>query len=249
MNKKVIYRTLIFAGTLLLAGGAAVAQDGSYGRWETSPEFTYVHTSPVLGGAQSFNCAGAGGTFAYNLNSLLGVAADLGSCKVFGLDNTYGVGSKVHGNEFTYVFGPRVTFRHFGKFQPFTEINFGGERVSVGCNHGDLGNACGALSVPSTPTTPGQLPANIAVPTQHGFVIVPVRNPNNSSVSKNAFAMTVGGGLDLKLNKRFALRLVQAEYLYTHFGNGCEFAICSNNNGQNSFRLKSGVVMSWGGAK
>jgi opacity protein-like surface antigen len=249
MNKNVIYRTLVFAGTLLLAGGAAVAQDGGYGRWETAPGFMYVHTSPVLGGSQSFNCAGAGGTFAYNVNSLLGVAADLGGCKVFGLDNTYGVGSKVHGNEFTYLFGPRITFRHFGKFQPFMEINFGGERLAVSCNHGNLGNACGSLSIPSTPTTPGQLPANIEVPTQHSTVIVPVRNPNNSSVSDNAFAMTVGGGLDIKLNKRFAVRLVQAEYLYTRFGNSCQFAICSENNNQNSFRLKSGIVMSWGGAK
>jgi opacity protein-like surface antigen len=80
-------------------------------------------------------------------------------------------------------------------------------------------------------------------------VIIPVINPNATSASKNAFAMTVGGGFDLKLSKKIALRLVQAEYLYTRFGNSCEFAICNNNNNQNSFRLKSGIVVGWGGAK
>ena len=33
--------------------------------------------------------------------------------------------------------------------------------------------------------------------------------------TETAFAMTAGGGLDYKLNHRFALRLLQAEYLLT----------------------------------
>ena len=55
--------------------------------------------------------------------------------------------------------------------------------------------------------------------------------------------MTVGEGLDIKLSKIFAFRPVQLEYLYTRFGNDCPLSVCNNNN-QNSFRLKSGVVMS-----
>jgi opacity protein-like surface antigen len=244
MSKEVkINRWLGVAGVALLVAGTAVAQTPEYGLIETSPSFAYVHNSPVFGGSQGFNCAGGGGTVAGNINSWFGLAADLSTCHIFGLNNTYGVGSKVNGNEFTYVFGPRITYRK-GKFQPFFDINFGGERVAVKCNNGNLGNACGSLVVPSTPTTPGQLPAGLT-----GVVIVPVLNPFANKVSKNAFAMTVGGGMDYKINKKFALRLVQAEYLYTHFGNGCEFAICSNNNNQNSFRLKSGIVMSWGGAQ
>jgi opacity protein-like surface antigen len=66
--------------------------------------------------------------------------------------------------------------------------------------------------------------------------------------TKTAFAMTAGGGLDVKLSRKVSLRLFQAEYLYTRFGNDCHFAGCNNNNNQNSFRLKSGVVFGWGGA-
>jgi outer membrane protein OmpA-like peptidoglycan-associated protein len=237
MSKKVkMYGSFVFAGALLFAAGTAVAQD--FGKVETAPGFAYVRNTPVLGGSQSFNCAGGGGTIAYNMTSAFGMAMDLSSCKVFGLNNTYGVGSKLNGNEFTYVFGPRITLRK-GRVQPFLLVNLGGERVALSCKNGNFGNACGSI-VAAPPIT------GVAVTTPT-VTVVKVINPNGTSAAKNAFALTAGGGLDIKLNKKFALRLFQAEYLYTRFGNDCPFAICSNNNSQNSFRLKSGIVMSWGG--
>src|SRR5277367_4439831 len=146
MTKKVkIHGSFIFAAAFLLAAGAAVADD-EYPRVETSPAFVYQHNSPVLGGSQSFNCYGFGGTIAFNITSVFGLAADLGNCRVAGLDNTYGVGSKVHVGEGTYVFGPRFTFRNFGKIQPFLETNFGFEHIRVKCNNGDARNACGSIS-------------------------------------------------------------------------------------------------------
>ena len=234
MSKKVkMHGSFVFAAAFLLAAGTAVADD-EFPRVETAPAFTYVHNSPVLGGSQSFNCYGFGGTLAVNFTSLFGLAADLGGCRVAGLDNTYGIGSKVHVGEGTYVFGPRFTFRR-GKVQPFLEVNFGLEHVRVKCNNGNAGNACGSI------TAVQPLPTDDAV--------IVVANPNATSYGQNAFALTAGGGLDIKFNKKFALRLVQAEYLYTRFGNDCQFAVCSNNNGQNSFRLKSGIVIGWGGPR
>ncbi len=235
MSQKVkSYGLFAFGGLFLAAAGTAFAQD--YPKVEMAPGFSFQHNSPVLGGSQSFNCAGGGSTIAVNVSSVFGLAADLSGCKIFGLDNTYGVGSKVGGSEFTYVFGPRITFRK-GRVQPFLEVNFGGERIGVSCNNGDAGNACGAI----TPVQP--------LPTVNGAVIIVPRNPNATSASKNAFALTAGGGIDIKVNHKFAIRLVQAEYLYTRFGNDCQFAVCNNNNGQNSFRLKSGIVIGWGGEK
>ena len=54
-----------------------------------------------------------------------------------------------------------------------------------------------------------------------------------------AFAAKVGGGLDLKVSRRFALRLVEADYLATTFDNGA-------NNHQNNLRLSAGLVLHLG---
>jgi opacity protein-like surface antigen len=231
-------KALIFMVALVITTGLATAQNGSttavtatspqgeFPKIETAPGFMYIHTGAILGFQNGLNCVGGGGTVAYNPTSMLGIAADLGGCKILELNGASGPLSRINGTEFTYLFGPRITFRH-GRFQPFGELSFGGTRVKLSCNNGDFGNACGGLA-------PGQVPTNI------------VTNPTGTSISKNAFSLSVGGGFDIKLNQKIAIRLIQAEYLYTRFGNECQLAICSNNNSQNAFRLKSGIVMSWG---
>jgi len=50
-----------------------------------------------------------------------------------------------------------------------------------------------------------------------------------------AFAASVGGGLDLRANRRISLRLVEADYLATTIDNG-------SNNHQNNLRVSAGVV-------
>jgi opacity protein-like surface antigen len=56
------------------------------------------------------------------------------------------------------------------------------------------------------------------------------------SASSNSFAMALGGGADYKLTEHIALRLIQVEYLYTHFG----------GTRQNNARIEAGVVYRWG---
>lgn len=51
-----------------------------------------------------------------------------------------------------------------------------------------------------------------------------------------AFAANIGGGLDLRTNRRVSLRLIEADYLLTTVDNGV-------NNHQNNFRLSAGVVL------
>ncbi len=57
------------------------------------------------------------------------------------------------------------------------------------------------------------------------------------SASSNSFAMALGGGADYKLTEHVALRLIQVEYLYTHFGGAR----------QNNARIEAGLVYRWGG--
>jgi opacity protein-like surface antigen len=202
-------RLSILVGVLLLTSVALAQSD--YPKVETSPAFMYIRT-PIDN--VSFNCAGGGGTIAYNFTSVLGLAFDGGGCRYFG--NTIGLGNTITGNDFTFMFGPRFTYRSDSRFQPFAEVNFGGNRISLTCKTGAVN--CNALT-------------------------------GGATFSKTAFALTAGGGFDIKLNRKFALRLVQAEYLYTRFGNNCPLNFCNNNNNsQNSFRLKSGIVVGWGGS-
>jgi peptidoglycan-associated lipoprotein len=60
-------------------------------------------------------------------------------------------------------------------------------------------------------------------------------NPLNNN-STLAFAGTLGGGVDLRAGRTFAVRLVEADYLPTTFDNGV-------NNHQNNFRIASGLVI------
>jgi outer membrane immunogenic protein len=57
--------------------------------------------------------------------------------------------------------------------------------------------------------------------------------------SSNAFAMTAGGGLDVELTKRFAVRAFQADYYLTHFANRV-------NDHQNNLRISVGLVLRLG---
>jgi outer membrane protein OmpA-like peptidoglycan-associated protein len=213
-------KPLVLAGLLLLIVGSALAQDDTFPKVETSPAFMYIRTPisfTLPGGtsvSQSFNCAGGGGTLAYNFTRVVGIAADLGGCKYFGQTVPAPISSNVDGTAFTFLFGPRLTFRNKSPFTPFAEVNFGGMRISLTCNNNS---------------------ANIC--------------PGSPSYSKSAFALTAGGGFDIRLSKKFSLRPVQAEYLYTRFGNDCALTVCTFNNNQNSFRLKSGIVIGWGGSE
>ena len=58
--------------------------------------------------------------------------------------------------------------------------------------------------------------------------------------AQNSFAMALGGGVDYNITRRFAIRTVQADWLYTLFPNGAA-------NRQSSLRLTFGVVFRFGG--
>ncbi len=168
MSKKVkMHRSYVLSGALLLATGAAVAQETP--KWEFAPAFEYVHTAALYGG-QGYNCAGGGAGTQYNFSSMIGFVIDLNGCKAFGLSNEFGVGSKVNATQFSYLFGPRFTFRRSHMFQPFVDVTFGGILLGVNCNNGNLGNACGALSAVSLPSA---LPKGGPVaPTQAAYVAI-----------------------------------------------------------------------------
>jgi opacity protein-like surface antigen len=71
-----------------------------------------------LGGSDGINQNGGSASFAYNANHWLGLVADFGGyhSSPLGIDfNTY-----------TYMFGPRFSYRGAGRVTPFAQVLFGG---------------------------------------------------------------------------------------------------------------------------
>src|SRR5260370_10545428 len=114
-------RSLIIAGMLLfVAAVPAAAQNEPKG--EVAGNYTYLRINPG-GGASGINCHGGGGSAAWSLNRNLGVVGEFSGCKWTGLP------SGVSAHTFTYLFGPRLTYRAYGNLEPFGEVLFGGAHL------------------------------------------------------------------------------------------------------------------------
>jgi outer membrane immunogenic protein len=81
---------------------------------------------PGVAPSETFNGNGGGGQLEYNPNRWLGVVGDLSG---YGATST--TNGALVGGVFTYLFGPRVNFRH-GKVTPFAQTLFGGIRTTDG---------------------------------------------------------------------------------------------------------------------
>jgi opacity protein-like surface antigen len=113
----------ILGGLILFAAVPAMAQDNPKG--EVAGNYTYVNIDTNGSSLGRLNCHGGGGSAAWNANSYLGVVGEFSGCKVTGLPS----GASAH--TLTYLFGPRLTYRGSGGFEPFGEFLFGGAHSSI----------------------------------------------------------------------------------------------------------------------
>ncbi|MGA2978236.1 MAG: hypothetical protein ABSD76_01475 [Terriglobales bacterium] len=64
------------------------------------------------------------------------------------------------------------------------------------------------------------------------------------SISENGFTMMFGGGVDVKATKAVAVRLIQADWLYYHFGSNTIAGVAVPSFSQsNNVRISSGIVI------
>ena len=121
-----------------------------------------------------------------------------------------------------WVAGPRVRFGH-GKFMPYFQALFGGAYGTTSTQVSLLPNG-GAILPPS--------------------VVLPVNLPVTARLhaSDTAFAMLVGGGVDIKFSRHVALRPIEFDYYLTRFSNPQ-----LGDTNQNNWRYSAGVNFFIGG--
>jgi outer membrane protein OmpA-like peptidoglycan-associated protein len=153
----------------------------------------YSYLYVPLGALPKADYNGGSASFAYNFNRYIGLAGDFGGYHA----GDYG-GANISSNIFSYLFGPRISFRNDSRVTPFAQLLLGGGHMGTGL--------------------PGVASA------------------------QNGFTLATGGGLDVGLTRRFAWRVIQAEYFMTRFNPG----VVGFPSHQSGARASSGLLIRWG---
>src|SRR5574337_84995 len=111
-------------GLVFLVSLTAAAQNAQ--KAEVFLGYSYVRARPSTSGASGINFHGGSGSLAYNATSSLGIVADFGGYRAGNIQ-----GSGVDANVFTYLFGPRLSYRAYDRVTPFAQVLFGGARGSA----------------------------------------------------------------------------------------------------------------------
>jgi hypothetical protein len=174
--------------------------------------YSYLRAMPAPAVGNRLMWMNGGSTsLALNFNRYLGIVGDFGAYTNSQMRFQNGYGSTVDVDNpnvgaFSYLFGPRISFRNHSRVTPFVQALFG----EMHANQVSLANCTFSCTF---------LP------------------------SEDTFAWTAGGGLDIRVRRHFAIRLIQAEYLMTRFQDYSTGLTAS----QNDMRLSSGIVFRFGG--
>jgi hypothetical protein len=213
-------KVMIFAA-LLVIGTVGWAQE--FPKVEVGADYSYMRFAPSTPYSQNHSLNGGGGSFTYNLTENLGIKAEFqgyGSTLVGYsippnaiIGNTSTITGNFQGNLFTYLFGPQVKFNRHHKVAPFVHGLFGGAHSN------EYVNAYKTICQPIVGGCSGKgTPAN------------------------DGFAMAIGGGIDIPVNKTVSIRPAGLDYLMTRFTNPV-----TGTNNQSNFRYTAGVVFTLGG--
>jgi hypothetical protein len=141
---------------------------------QRTPKADFAAVFGVIPGTLGGSCVGEGGVLAFNLSDWIGITGEFNECSVRRTSDLLEPGPLITRSQFTYLIGPRFSYRSPGRLTPYAQALVGGV---------------------------------------HGRTYIPM-----SALRGSAFALSAGLGLDLRINDRFGVRLVQPEYLMTRFG-------------------------------
>jgi hypothetical protein len=219
----------LIVGMLLFA---LVAGATDVPKFETFLGYTYMRTdlgdNTILGQSinNSFSMDGGSAQFIYNFNKWFGGAVDLGAVN----RGNVGVLNVNFGDRRAFFMaGPRLSYRSASRFTPYFELLFGASRRSL----------TDQVSVLTGSNTPG-LP--VVTPYDNLFPGPGVEVTAQVSASQTDFAMVTGGGLDMRISKRFTFRPIAVDYVYTTFPS----LLTGKGSSQNGLRASIGLTFTFG---
>ena len=231
-------RSLTLGAAVLACALVASAQEVP--KFEAYIGYTFVHFSPsdsntilangtTISSLSTFNANGGGIQLAWNFNKYLGLvvdgsAAHHGDLNIFNTNDLSGAGLFGRGTAVNFVAGPRFSWRKWSRITPFAEAMFGGVHY--------FRSTFVPLLTPINPVSNG------VVPVPADTVIL----GRDSGGDTTNFAMLIGGGVDIRINKRISFRPIEADYYYTKIRNMQDFG----DNSQNNFRYSAGINFTFG---
>ena len=109
----------------LLSAVSAYAQENAP-KVDVFAGYSYVQANPGVTGVDSFHLHGGNASVGYSIRSWLGGVADFGGYTNGDILNTH-----TSGTFSTYLFGPRVSYRHYSRITPFGQVLFGAAHANA----------------------------------------------------------------------------------------------------------------------
>jgi opacity protein-like surface antigen len=204
-------RAALVLGFALLFGTAAFAQPDPL--VEVTVDYSYVHANPQNNSViPTFSLNGGGGGLSYFLSQHIGIEAEF-----------QGYGSYTHNLTITNPTYCAVTVCKISAQGNLFTYNVG-PIVKFRMSHIE----------PFVEALFGGAHSNLYGNLYKGCLNCSVAS---NSPSNNAFDFIIGGGLDIPVTSKIAIRPAEVDYLLTRFGN----AFTAGNNNQSNFRYQAGV--------
>src|ERR1051326_4898848 len=213
--RKILTVTLLVALCSLMAYAA-----DDYPRVETFAGFTYMRANSATN-VPAFSTNGGGGQLGVNFNKWVGFVMDIGAVHNGNISDQH-----LDTTLTNYLFGPRISLR-YSRIRPYFNVLFGGMRAATSINVDAIPVVGQPIFLPGQ-TTP--LPPNTPVSAR-------------AVHAQTAFAMTTGGGLDIKITRHVSFRPIGLDYLMTRLQN----LRTAQDNNQHNLRYTTGFNFTFGG--
>ena len=127
-----------------------------------------------------------------------------------------------------YLVGPRIPIRKWSRVTPYAQVLFGGARASSSV----------LIQVPE-----GTVPPPIAMPASGSLAPRQGRSVTaRAATAQTVFAWTLGGGLDVRINRYMSFRPIGLDWYMTRFQN---LRTLEDKN-QDNIRYTTGLNINWG---